>query len=77
MLATSPLQEILFITFKYVYTCINVMQRNAIFYSRNPDSSLNVAQAAGIPAVRHHHIQGCFEDVVTDEELKQEELNRI
>lgn len=75
MSATSPLQETLFVTFKYVYTCINITQRNTIFYSRNPGSSLNVAQPAGIPAVRHHHMQGCFEDVVTDEELKQEELN--
>lgn len=46
-----------------------------MFYSRNPDSPLNVAQPAGTPAISHHHMQGCFEDVVTDEELKQEQLD--
>lgn len=51
------------------------MQRNTKFYSRNPGSSLNVAQLAGTPAISHHNMQGCSGDIVTDEELKQRELN--
>jgi len=46
-----------------------------MFYIRNPDSSLNVAQLSGTPAISHHCMQGCSEDVVSDEELKQGELD--